>query len=93
MESLLGLACLEFQEGNPEYTLEISYCVMHHPSITQDVRDHAIEIHAKARSLLTEPQIQEIIKIAQKRTMEEIIVRFHLGDMKKSLQSGEISKT
>lgn len=84
MESLLGLACLELQEGNPEYTLEISYCVMHHPSITQDVRDHAIEIHAKARSLLTEPQIQEIIRIAQSRTMEEITATFNPGDMNRS---------
>jgi len=85
MESLLGLACLELQEGNPEFSLEISYWVMHPPSVTQEVRNHAIEVHTTAQSLLTESQIQAIIKIAQSRTMEEITASINSGVMNSSL--------
>lgn len=78
MESILGLACLDLQSGKPEQTFEISYVVMHHPAITDEVRNRAIEIHNKAKNQLAESQINEIMKIAQSGTMEEIIARLNL---------------
>jgi predicted ATPase/transcriptional regulator with XRE-family HTH domain len=78
MESLLGLSCLELQKGNSEYSLEISYWVMHHPFITQEVRERAIDMNSEAQKLLKAPQIQEIKKIAQSRTMEDIAALFNV---------------
>lgn len=80
MEAMLGLACLELQENKPEKAYELSYLVMNHPAISQEVRDRSIVINKHTQKQLTEKQIKEIVEIAQKQTMEEIAAQLMKGN-------------
>ena len=78
MESLLGLASLEFEYGKPERALEISHIVTRHPYISQEVRDRAIQMKMKSQLLLPDSNIQEICDTASKWTMKEFVKRYKL---------------
>jgi len=76
MDTLLGLAHLQVQVGKPEHAFEISYHILNDSSITQETREHAIEVSNVARKLLADTQIQVIEENTQSRTLEEIIIQF-----------------
>jgi hypothetical protein len=76
LDSLLGLARLQAQAGKIECALELSYYILNHPSITQETRDHAIEVCNKIQKKLTDIQIQATKEVALSRTFEEILNNF-----------------
>jgi predicted ATPase/transcriptional regulator with XRE-family HTH domain len=82
LDSLVGLAHLQVQDGRPEDALELSIHILDHPSISQDTRDRAIEVGNEARKMLTNRQIKVIEEEAPKRTLQEIVSPFTLVDLK-----------
>lgn len=82
MEAILGLADIELLEGKPVQAFELSYLVKIHHSITKDIKDRAIETNHKAQNELSKPQIKELVKLAESRTMEDIANRFNIESIK-----------
>ena len=81
LDSLLGLAHLQSQSGNAESALELSYHVLNHPSITQEMKDRAIEVSNEARKSLTDTKVHAIEEEALNRTLEEIVRHCTLEDL------------
>ncbi len=81
LDSLLGLAHLQSQSGNTESALELSYHVLNHPSITQEMKDRAIEVSNEARKSLTDTKVHAIEEEALNRTLEEIVRHCTLEDL------------
>jgi len=76
MDTLLGLAHLQIQAGNPEHALEISYHVINNPDITQETKDRAIEVSNEARKMLTDNQIQAIKENVLNKSLGGIAKQF-----------------
>jgi hypothetical protein len=73
MDSLLGLAQLYLQDGEPERVLELSYYIRNHPSSTQATKDRASALWAELETQLTPTQIEATQAQAAEKTLELVV--------------------
>jgi len=73
INSLLGLAQVYLQDGEPERVLELSYHILNHPSNTQEAKDRAYALQAEVDTQLTPAQIEMIQARAGEKTFEAVV--------------------
>lgn len=72
IDSLAGLAHIETRIGQAEKALKLLKCIVHHPAITQQTKDRAVELTSIIESQLSETQLEAINKLSPLQTIEEL---------------------
>jgi len=70
LDALSGLAHLQAGAGQTEQALELSICVLSHPSSTQEAKTRAEGLCAELRSQLTPQQIEAVQAQAQTKSLD-----------------------
>jgi len=73
VDSLLGLAQVYLQDGELERVLELLHHIVHHPSSSQETKDHAYRLRAEMEAQLTPIQIKTIQAHAAEKTFDVVV--------------------